>query len=66
MTAPYTPLLGALGMRILLSKLAGEKLPQDITTPDIPMVTKEKENVLGVETFTVDEWARYAYGPRMK
>jgi len=66
MTAPYTPLLGALGMRILLKIIAGEKLPQDITTPDIPMVTKEKENVLGVETFTVEEWAPYAYGPRMK
>ena len=66
MTAPYTPLLGALGMRILLKTIAGEKLPQDITTPDIPMVTQEKENVLGVETFTVEEWSPYAYGPRMK
>ncbi len=66
MTAPYTPLLGALGMRILLKDLAGEKLPQDITTPDIPMVTKEKENVLGLETFSVEEWEPYAYGPRMK
>jgi ribose transport system substrate-binding protein len=66
MTAPYTPLLGALGMRILLKTIAGEKLPQDITTPDIPMVTKEKEVVLGVETFTVDEWSAYAYGPRLK
>jgi len=66
MTAPYTPLLGALGMRILLGTIAGEKLPQDITTPDIPMITKEKEVVLGVETFTAEEWAPYAYGPRMK
>ena len=66
MTAPYTPLLGALGMRILLRTIAGEKLPQDITTPDIPMITKEKEVVLGVETFTVDEWSPYAYGPRLK
>ena len=66
MTAPYTPLLGALGMRILLSTIAGEKLPQHITTPDIPMVTKEKEVVLGVTTFTVDEWSTYAYGPRVK
>ena len=66
MTAPYTPLLGALGMRILLKTIAGEKLPQDITTPDIPMITKEKEVVLGVETFTVDEWSVYAYGPRLQ
>ncbi len=66
MTAPYTPLLGALGMRILLNTIAGEKLPQDITTPDIPMITKEKEVVLGVTTFTVDEWSTYAYGPRLQ
>ncbi|MCP4405742.1 MAG: sugar ABC transporter substrate-binding protein [bacterium] len=65
MTAPYTPLLGALGMRILLKTIAGEKLPQDITTPDIPLVTQEKEIVLGVESFTVEEWSAYAYGPRL-
>ncbi|MCP4348434.1 MAG: sugar ABC transporter substrate-binding protein [Desulfobacterales bacterium] len=62
MTAPYTPLLGALGMRILLKISDGEKLPRDITTPDLPMITKEKEIVMGVETITVKDWMPYAYG----
>ena len=66
MAAPYTPLLGALGMRTLLKIVAGEKIPQDITTPDLPMITKGKENVLGVETVTADEWEPHAYGPKMK
>lgn len=66
MTAPYTPLLGALGMRVLLRTIAGEKLPKEITTPDIPMITQKKEVVLGVETFSAEEWAPYAYGPPVK
>lgn len=66
MAAPYTPLLGALGMRVLLKLVAGEKMPQDITTPDLPMITKKKENVLGVETVTVAEWMPHAYGPEVK
>ena len=47
MTAPYTPLLGALGVRILLKF---EKVPQDVITPDLPMVTKRSETVFGIET----------------
>ncbi len=66
MTAPYTPLLGALGMRVLLRIIAGEKLPQDITTPDVPLITQNKEMVLGVESISADEWFPYAYGPKMK
>ncbi len=66
MAAPYTPLLGALGMRTLLKIVAGEKMPKDITTPDLPMITKTKENVLGVETVSVNEWEPHAYGPKMK
>jgi len=64
MTAPYTPLLGALGIRILLKKIVGEKIPQGITTPDLPMITKDKENVFGLETISVQEWLPYAYGKK--
>jgi ribose transport system substrate-binding protein len=62
MTAPYTPLLGALGMRILLKIIAGEKIPQDVVTPDLPMITKKKENVFGLITVSVEEWTPYTYG----
>jgi len=62
MTAPYTPLLGALGMRILLKIITGEKIPQDAIIPDLPMITKVKESVFGIETIGVKEWMPYAYG----
>ena len=62
MTAPYTPLLGALGVRILLRLITGEKVPQDVITPDLPMVTKTTENVFGIETVSIDNWMPYTYG----
>ncbi len=62
MTSPYTPLLGALGVRVLLKIIDGETVPKNIVTKDIPMITKEKENVFGIETITVDEWIPYSYG----
>jgi ribose transport system substrate-binding protein len=62
MTAPYTPLLGALGVRILLKLLAAEKIPQDVITPDLPMVTKRNETVFGIETVGIDKWMPYTYG----
>jgi len=62
MTAPYTPLLGALGVRILLRLVAGQNVPQDIITPDLPMVTKKGETVFGIETVSFDKWIPYTYG----
>ena len=62
MTAPYTPLLGALGVRILLKLIAGEDVPKDVITPDLPMVTKESETVFGIETVSIDKWMPYTYG----
>lgn len=62
MTAPYTPLLGALGVRILLRLVTGEEVPQDVVTPDLPMVTREKESVFGIETVSTNKWRTYAYG----
>lgn len=62
MTSPYTPLLGALGVRVLLKIISGERIPQDIITQDLPMITREKENIFGIETITVDEWIPYSYG----
>ena len=63
---PYVGFLGGLGVRIVLRHIMGEDLPQDITTPDLIMVTKEKENVFGIETYTADEWEPYCYGPQVK
>jgi ribose transport system substrate-binding protein len=62
MTAPYTPLLGALGVRILLKLVAGEKVPHDVITPDLPMITKSSETVFGIETVSIDKWMPYTYG----
>jgi len=62
MTAPYTPLLGALGVRILLKLVAGEDVPQDVITPDLPMVTRKSESVFGIETVSIDKWIPYTYG----
>lgn len=67
MTAPYTPLLGALGLRALLRIITGqEELPQDITTPDLPVITQEKEDVLHIPSVTVEEWWLYCYGPPLE
>jgi ribose transport system substrate-binding protein len=61
-TAPYTPLLGSLGLRVLLKSIAGEEIPRNVTTPDLPMITREKQNIFGIETMSVEEWLPYAYG----
>ena len=61
-TAPYTPLLGSLGLRVLLKSIAGEEIPRNATTPDLPMITREKQNIFGIETMSVEEWLPYAYG----
>jgi ribose transport system substrate-binding protein len=63
-TAPYTPMLGALSLRILLKTLSGEKLPRNITTPDLPMITRDEQIIFGIRTMSVEQWAPYAYGPR--
>jgi len=62
MVAPYTPLLGALGLRVLLKIITGKPVPKDVVTPDLPMITKESENVFGIETVPVEQWTPYAYG----
>jgi len=61
-TAPYTPLVGGLGMRVLLKKVVGESVSKDVTTPDLPMITKEKMNIFGIQTTSVKEWIPYSYG----
>ena len=63
---PYTPMISDLALRALLMKLAGQNLPQNIMTPDIPMVTKDGAPVFGMKTQTVDEWYKYSFGPPVK
>ena len=60
---PYTPLIADIGMRVLLRIIAGEEMPQDIITPNIPMVTQNGAEIFGLETQTVDEWWQYSFGP---
>ena len=60
---PYTPLIADIGMRVLLNTVAGEKMPQDIITPNIPMVTPKGEEIFGLKTQTPDQWWEYTFGP---
>ena len=61
-TVPYTPFLGGLSLRVLLKILTGEKVAKNIITPDLPMITREKMNIFGVETMSVSDWLPYSYG----
>ena len=70
MVAPYTPLIGDVGLRALIRHIGAkeglsEAPPKLIITPNLPMVTKTKMTIQGVETLTPDEWP-YAYGPAVE
>jgi len=68
MVAPYTPLIGDLGVRAVIrhigfkAGLLKEAPPKLILTPNLPMITKTKMTIEGVQTLTPDEWP-YAFGP---
>lgn len=68
MVAPYTPLIGDLGVRAVIRHigfkegLIEQAPPKLILTPNLPMITKEKMTIEGVESLTPDEWP-YAFGP---
>ena len=67
MVSPYTPLIGDIGIRAVLKHIGAkeglnEAPPKLIMTPNLPMITKTKMTIEGVETMTPDEWP-YAYGP---
>ena len=65
---PYTPLLGGLGVRVALQHIGFKegrtetKPDRQIITPNLPMITREKLVIDGIETVTPEEWP-YAYGP---
>ena len=64
---PYTPLLGGIGVRTAILHIGAKeglnaKPPQQVITPNLPMITKEKMTIAGITTITPDEWP-YAYGP---
>jgi ABC-type sugar transport system substrate-binding protein len=65
---PYTPMLGGLGVRVALmhigfnAGLIKTKPKKQIITPNLPMITREKLLIDGIQTVTPDQWP-YAYGP---
>lgn len=64
---PYTPLIADIGMRVLLnivSKTA--EMPQDVITPNIPMVTQKGDVIFGMQTQSPDQWYEYTFGPALK
>ena len=61
---PYTPLISDIGMRVLLNSVTDKsKMPQDVITPNIPMVTPKGETVFGLKTQKPDDWWEYTFGP---
>ncbi|WP_438396083.1 sugar ABC transporter substrate-binding protein [Caballeronia sp. DA-9] len=68
MVAPYTPLIGDVGVRVVLEHigfkegLIKQAPPKLVLTPNLPMITRTKMKIGGIETVTPDEWP-YGYGP---
>ncbi len=60
--APYTPLIGDIQMRVTLKIITGQKVPQDVATPDIPMVTRKGDKIFGLQTQKPSDWMQYTYG----
>lgn len=50
-------------MRVLLEIVSGEQMPQDVTTPNIPMVTTNGDIIFGLQSQKPDEWYEYTFGP---
>jgi ribose transport system substrate-binding protein len=64
---PYTPLISDIGMRVLLNIVTKTaKMPHDVITPNIPMVTQNGDEIFGLKTQTPDQWFPYTFGPPMK
>lgn len=61
--APYTPLHGDIGVRVLMMRLSGTELPQDIIFPNIPIITRDGRTLFGMKTQTPDEWWPFTFGP---
>ena len=63
MNAPYTPLTGDIQLRAAIKIITGEKVPQDIATPNINMVTKDGDVIFGLHTQKPSDWIEYTFGP---
>ena len=48
MISLQTPMLGALGVRVLLQQIETGTKNKNITMPDLPMVTRDSENIFGL------------------
>ena len=62
---PYTPLIADIGARVLLQLLQGADLPNEIITPNIPLVTTDGATIFGLKSQTPDEWYQYTFGPEI-
>lgn len=70
MVAPYTPLIGDVGIRAVIQHIGAkeglnEAPPKLIMTPNLPMITKEPMTIEGVATVAPKDWL-YAYGPKVE
>ncbi len=67
MVAPYTPLIGDVGIRAVIQHIGAKEgrndaPPKLIMTPNLPMITAKPMVIEGVATVTPDKWL-YGYGP---
>ncbi len=62
---PYTPLVADIGVRVMLQIIAGNEMPKDVITPNIPMVTQGGDTIYGLTTQTPDTWYQYTFGPEV-
>ena len=70
MVAPYTPLIGDVGIRAVIQHIGAKEglndaPPKLIMTPNLPMITAKPMTIEGVKTVTPENWL-YAYGPAVK
>lgn len=63
MDVPLTPYQADIAARVLLNIVVGEEMPYDITVPNVPMITKDGQEIFGFSTQTADKWYDYTFGP---
>jgi ribose transport system substrate-binding protein len=60
---PYSPTVSDIGIRVLINIITGAvKMPYNVMTPDIPMVTQNGDVIFGLQTQKPDQWYEYAWG----
>lgn len=65
MDVPLTPYQADIAVRVLLNIVIGKEVPYDVTVPNVPMITKDGQDIFGFSTQKVDDWYDYTFGPEV-